>query len=66
MEQVELVHDINKIEKKRKKNRERQEQKLKEIAPPPNKRKVPLDTMSGLSKEEEDQPMEYVPSEHEE
>ena len=65
MEQIELIHNIDKIEKKRKKKRERQEQKLKEIAPPAKKSKVPLDSESRLSKEE-DNPMEEIPSEHKE
>ena len=43
MEQVELIHDIDELEKKRKKKRERQESKLKEIAPPTKKSKVALD-----------------------
>ena len=49
---MELIHDIDLDEKRRKKKRERQEEKLKKIAPPTKKSKVPLDTMSGLSTKE--------------
>ena len=63
MEQVELIHDINKVEKKRKRKRERQEQKLKKTAPPPKKSRVPLDTMSKLL-EEEEQPTKDVLSKY--
>ena len=55
---------FDKVEKKKKRKRERQEQKLKETATPPKKSRVPLDTMSGLSAEEEEQPAEDVVSEY--
>ena len=59
MEQVKLIHDIDLDKKKRKKKRERQEEKLKKMAPPAKKSRVPLDTMLGLEKED-------VPLENEE
>ena len=65
MEQVELIHNIDKVKKRQKKKRERQEQKLKETTPPAKKSQVPLDTMSGLFGEEhkKDIPFEHKESE---
>ena len=59
MEQVKLIHDIDLDKKRRKKKRERHEEKLKRTALPAKKSQVPLDTMSGLEKED-------IPLEHKE
>ena len=52
MEQVELVHKINKAKKKRKMKREIQEKKVKKTSPPPRKSRASLETMEGLWEEE--------------
>ena len=60
-----MIHDIDKVKKRRKKKRERQELKLKEIAPSPSAKKsqAPLNTISGLSREEQEKD---IPSKHKE
>ena len=64
MEQVELVHDIDEAKRKRKRKRKKQEKKMKKASPPQKKSCVPLETMEGLTKEEEEPLKDNVPSEY--
>ena len=53
MQHVELIHKVDVEEKKRKRVREQKQKRLKRSSPPKKKSCVPLDTMEGLSQEED-------------